>query len=149
MVDIVKLFNWTYVSTIAEEGEYGERGIEYFKTLAARERICIAEGVKITRNAKPEDFIRIINKLYSKSNARGVVLFVDEDNCRKLLNASQVTGKVGHFAWLGSDSWGRKLYPVRGQEDSAVGAITILPKRNSLPGKRKTFKALLNPFLFI
>uniref|UniRef100_T1K821 G-protein coupled receptors family 3 profile domain-containing protein n=1 Tax=Tetranychus urticae TaxID=32264 RepID=T1K821_TETUR len=142
MVDIVKLFNWTYVSTIAEEGEYGERGIEYFKTLAARERICIAEGVKITRNAKPEDFIRIINKLYSKSNARGVVLFVDEDNCRKLLNASQVTGKVGHFAWLGSDSWGRKLYPVRGQEDSAVGAITILPKRNSLPGFDEYFKSL-------
>lgn len=135
MVDIVKRFNWTYVSTIAEEGEYGEKGIEYFKRLASREGICIAEAVKIVRNSKPEDFIQIIKQLYSKPNARGVVMFVDEDNCRKLLNASRILKKEGHFAWLGSDSWGRKLYPVRGQEETAVGAITILPKRNSLQGE--------------
>ena len=28
LVDIVNLFNWTYVSTIASEGSYGESGIE-------------------------------------------------------------------------------------------------------------------------
>ena len=27
-MDIVSLFNWTYVSTIASEGSYGESGIE-------------------------------------------------------------------------------------------------------------------------
>src|ERR1700712_4984076 len=44
MVDIIKLFNWTYVSTIASEGDYGEKGIEHFKILANKEGICIAES---------------------------------------------------------------------------------------------------------
>lgn len=134
MVDILKLFNWTYVSTIAEEGDYGEKGIEYFKQLASKENICIAESVKIHLNTKPEEFIRIVKQLNSKPNARGVVLFVDEDNCRKLLNATRSVGQFGRFFWIGSDSWGRKLYPVKGQEDVAVGAITILPKRKPLEG---------------
>ncbi|XP_074594692.1 metabotropic glutamate receptor 8-like isoform X2 [Brevipalpus obovatus] len=145
MVDIVKLFNWTYVSTIMEEGEYGERGIEFFRKLAAESNdttICIAETAKISRNAKPEDFIKIIKQLYSKDRARAVVMFVDEDNCRKLLNASRHLNMQNHFAWLGSDSWGRKLYPVRQQEDAAHGAITILPKRNALKDFDKYFKNL-------
>jgi hypothetical protein len=36
----------------------------------------------------------------------------------------------GFFA----DSWGAKIHPVRHQEWAAEGAITILPKRSSLPG---------------
>jgi len=38
--------------------------------------------------------------------------------------------------WVGSDSWGAKVYPVRDQEFAAEGAITILPYRNALKGKR-------------
>ncbi|RWS25565.1 metabotropic glutamate receptor 7-like protein, partial [Leptotrombidium deliense] len=98
MVDIVKLLHWTYVSTVAEEGDYGEKGIEAFKTLASKEGICIAEAAKIGRNAKPEEFAAIIQQLISKPNARTVVLFVDEDNCRKLLEASEAAAK-GHFLW--------------------------------------------------
>lgn len=36
--------------------------------------------------------------------------------------------------WIGSDSWGAKVYPVRDQEFAAEGAITILPFRTSLRG---------------
>ncbi|KAI1283198.1 Metabotropic glutamate receptor 4 [Halotydeus destructor] len=134
MVDIIKTFNWSYVSTVASEGDYGEKGIEYFKMMAAQEGICIAESAKISRNAKMADFDRIIDILSSKPNARGVVMFVDEDNCRKLLAASRRAGKVGQFLWLASDSWGSKTYPIRGQEETALGAITILPKRKPLKG---------------
>lgn len=37
--------------------------------------------------------------------------------------------------WIGSDSWGAKVYPVRDQEFAAESAITILPYRTSLEGK--------------
>ena len=36
---------------------------------------------------------------------------------------------------MGSDSWGAKLGPVQGLEGAAHGAITILPKRASVPGE--------------
>ena len=34
MVDIVKAFGWKYVATVADEGNYGEEGIEKFEQLA-------------------------------------------------------------------------------------------------------------------
>lgn len=122
------------MSTVAVEGDYGEKGIEYFKQLASKESICIAETAKIHLNPKPDEFIRIVKQLNSKPNARGVVLFVDEDNCRKLLDATRRLGYINRFLWIGSDSWGRKMYPVKNQENVAVGAITILPKRKPLKG---------------
>ena len=54
---------------------------------------------------------------------------------RKLLSATVRRGKTGYFYWIGSDSWGAKIHPVRHQEWAAEGAITILPKRSSLEGE--------------
>lgn len=51
-----------------------------------------------------------------------------------MLAATMRLNKTGQFLWVGSDSWGAKLHPVRDQEFAAEGAITILPKRSSLAG---------------
>jgi len=51
-----------------------------------------------------------------------------------MLAATMRLNKTGQFLWVGSDSWGAKLHPVRDQEFAAEGAITILPKRSSLTG---------------
>lgn len=41
---------------------------------------------------------------------------------------------MGHFLWIGSDSWGAKNSPIQQLEDAAVGAVTILPKRATIGG---------------
>ena len=51
LVDIVKKFNWTYVSTIASEGSYGESGIDVFQREAEKRNICIAIAEKVPSNA--------------------------------------------------------------------------------------------------
>ena len=66
---------------------------------------------------------------------------------RKLLSATVRAGKSGFFHWIGSDSWGAKIHPVRHQEWAAEGAITILPKRSSLTGKLHMINCLLSRFL--
>ncbi|XP_058797774.1 metabotropic glutamate receptor 7-like isoform X2 [Phymastichus coffea] len=143
IVEVIHRLGWKYVSTVAVEGEYGEKGIASFVSLSAENNICVAVSEKIMRNAKPEDFDRIVEHLSTKRNARGVVLFVDEDNIRKLLQATIKANKTGHFMWVGSDSWGAKVHPVREQEFAAEGAITILPFRNSLEGFDNYYKNLL------
>ncbi|KAG5319200.1 GRM7 protein, partial [Pseudoatta argentina] len=132
IVEVIHLLGWKYVSTVAVEGEYGEKGIASFIALSTEYNICVAVSEKILRNSKTEDFDRIIERLSSKHNARGVITFVDEDNIRKLLQATIRANRTGHFMWVGSDSWGAKVYPVRDQEFAAEGAITILPYRNAL-----------------
>lgn len=34
MVDIVKAMGWNYVSTVASEGSYGEKGVDAFMQLS-------------------------------------------------------------------------------------------------------------------
>lgn len=54
---------------------------------------------------------------------------------RGILDASKRAGQLGHFLWIGSDSWGAKNSPIHQLEEAAVGAITILPKRATIRGE--------------
>ena len=82
MVEIALAMGWRYVSTVAAEGEYGEKGIASFVSLASKAGICVAVRAKISRAAKKQDFDKIVMQLADKRKARAVVLFVDEDRTR-------------------------------------------------------------------
>lgn len=142
MAQIVKYLDWRYTSTVAVEGEYGERGIQSFMSKAAELGICVATSAKIMRNAKTEDFDRIVQQLANKTEARGVIMFVDEDNIRKLLQATIRANRTNYFYFIGSDSWGAKVHPVRDQEFAAVNTITVLPHRTNLDGFDRYYKSL-------
>jgi len=143
MVEIVKQLGWTYVSTVAAQGEYGEKGIGSFTQLATKSGICIGVSITINRNAASHEFLKVVDTLLSNGKARAVILFVDEDKTRKLLEATVKKGVIGKFFWIGSDSWGAKIHPVRDQEWAAEGAITILPKRANINGFDTYFRNLL------
>lgn len=51
MAEILRYFNWTYVSTVASEGDYGETGIEAFEQEARMRNICIATSEKVRKPA--------------------------------------------------------------------------------------------------
>ncbi|XP_036386598.1 metabotropic glutamate receptor 4-like isoform X2 [Megalops cyprinoides] len=140
MLDIVKAMRWIYVSTVASEGNYGESGVDAFIQMSREEGgVCIAQSVKIPREPKPGEFDKIIFRLRENPNARAVILFANEDDIRRLLQAAKKANQTGHFLWVGSDSWGSKIAPVLHQEDVAEGAVTILPKRMSVRGFDRYF----------
>lgn len=55
---------------------------------------------------------------------------------RRVLQAAKRANLTGHFLFVGSDSWGAKSSPIQDQEDVAEGAVTILPKRASIDGRK-------------
>uniref|UniRef100_A0A8C2VXM0 Glutamate metabotropic receptor 6 n=2 Tax=Chinchilla lanigera TaxID=34839 RepID=A0A8C2VXM0_CHILA len=135
MVDIVRALGWNYVSTLASEGNYGESGVEAFVQISREAGgVCIAQSIKIPREPKPGEFDKVIRRLMETPNARGIIIFANEDDIRRVLEATRRANLTGHFLWVGSDSWGSKTSPILSLEDVAVGAITILPKRASIDG---------------
>ena len=82
LVDMVQLFNWSYVSTIASEGSYGESGVDAFHRQAAERNICIAMSGKVPRDATMKTFENIVKHLQNKPTARGVILFVRAEDAR-------------------------------------------------------------------
>jgi len=107
--------------------------------------ICIDKSLKIPRQKLPDTFDKILAQLRESSSthtetedeqqvvtevkAKVVVMFVNEDNCRQLINASMANHMTDVFYWLASDSWGAKRVPVDKQEWAAEGTVTILPQR--------------------
>ncbi|XP_037925369.1 metabotropic glutamate receptor isoform X2 [Hermetia illucens] len=125
LVDIVKKFNWSYVSTIHSEGSYGEYGIEAFHKEATERNVCIAVAEKVPSSADERNFDNIIAKLQKKPNARVVVLFTRAEDARRILIAAKRANLSQPFHWIASDGWGRQQKLVEGIEDIAEGAITV------------------------
>ncbi|XP_008317587.1 metabotropic glutamate receptor 7-like [Cynoglossus semilaevis] len=143
MVDIIRALGWSYVSTVASEGSYGEKGIEAFTQLCKEAGgICLAQSIKIPHNPRLEDYDKAVQQLLESQHSRAVVTFAGEEDIRGLLNATKRANQVGHFLWIGSDSWGAKSGPVDRLEDVAVGAVTILPKRSAIKGFDEYFTGL-------
>ncbi|KAL2091202.1 hypothetical protein ACEWY4_013465 [Coilia grayii] len=135
MLDIVKAMGWNYVSTIASEGNYGESGVDAFMQISREAGgVCIAQSIRIPREPREGEFDKVIKRLMETSNARGVIIFANEDDIKRVLEAAKKANLTGHFLFVGSDSWGSKISPILNQEDVAEGAVTILPKRASIDG---------------
>uniref|UniRef100_A0A8C5SLS6 Glutamate metabotropic receptor 6 n=1 Tax=Laticauda laticaudata TaxID=8630 RepID=A0A8C5SLS6_LATLA len=137
MVDIVKALGWNYVSTLASEGNYGESGVDAFVQISREAGgVCIAQSIKIPREPKPGEFNKMIKRLMETPNARGIIIFANEDDIKRVLEATRFANLTGQFLWVGSDSWGSKISPILMQEEVAEGAVTILPKRASIEDER-------------
>ncbi|XP_066475305.1 metabotropic glutamate receptor 5 isoform X2 [Tiliqua scincoides] len=126
MVDIVKRYNWTYVSAVHTEGNYGESGMEAFKDMSAKEGICIAHSYKIYSNAGEQSFDKLLEKLRSHlPKARVVACFCEGMTVRGLLMAMRRLGLAEEFLLLGSDGWADRYDVTDGYQREAVGGITI------------------------
>ncbi|XP_048851213.1 glutamate receptor, metabotropic 5a [Brienomyrus brachyistius] len=126
MVDIVKRYNWTYVSAIHTEGNYGESGMEAFKDMATKEGICVAHSDKIYSNAGEHNFDRLLDKLVAHlPRARVVACFCEGMTVRGILMAMRRRHLVGQFLLVGSDGWADRYDVTDGYEREAAGGITI------------------------
>ncbi|KAF7254383.1 Metabotropic glutamate receptor 4, partial [Varanus komodoensis] len=103
--------------------------------------VCVAQSVKIPREPKAGEFDKIIRRLLETSHARAVIIFANEDDIKNVLMAAKRANQTGHFIWMGSDSWGSKIAPVRDLEEVAEGSVTILPKRASVRGFDRYFSS--------
>uniref|UniRef100_A0AAZ3PRB2 Metabotropic glutamate receptor 1 n=1 Tax=Oncorhynchus tshawytscha TaxID=74940 RepID=A0AAZ3PRB2_ONCTS len=134
MVDIVKRYNWSYVSAIHTEGNYGESGMEAFKELAAREGICIAHSDKIYSNAGEHNFDKLLEKLRGHlPKARVVACFCEGMTVRGILMAMRRKHLVGEFLLVGSDGWADRYDVTDGYQQEAAGGITIKLKSAYIP----------------
>ncbi|XP_043933412.1 metabotropic glutamate receptor 2 [Protopterus annectens] len=123
MSEILRFFNWTYVSTVASEGDYGETGIEAFEQEARSRNICIATSEKVGRSMSKKGYEGVIKALMLKPNAKVAILFTRSEDARELLAAAQRLNVS--LTWVASDGWGALESVVRGSEQVADGAITI------------------------
>lgn len=125
LVDFIQSLNWTYVSLISSEGQYGESGVSAFKAQARQRNICFAIQEKVPQTANDTEFDRILASLLKKDTAKAVVLFLRMEDAKGLLHAVKRSNMSEKFTWIASDGWGKELRVIEGVEEVAHGAITL------------------------
>jgi metabotropic glutamate receptor 2/3 len=134
MVDIVLKFNWTYVSTVASEGEYGESGIESFVNEANARNICMSVTHEISSNSNEDTYLDAIEALAaSEENANVVILFVRIEDAKGILKAAHKKNVYGRFYWIAADGWGKQDVVEKHCDRAAEGALTLELQSTFIP----------------
>ncbi|XP_047739817.1 metabotropic glutamate receptor 1 [Hyalella azteca] len=125
MVDIVHYYNWTYVSTVYTDGNYGQSGMTAFKELAEESNICIAEEEEVLSNAEDHAFDDVIKNLMEAEQANVVICFCEGMTVRNLYRAAQRNNVTSRFLFIGSDGWADRTDVVDGLEEIFIGGISV------------------------
>lgn len=126
MVDLMRTYNWTYISAVYTDGNYGSSLMEVFKNLAHESGICIANTETVFNNAEDEMFDTILKTLLQyKSTARVVACFCEGMTVRGLLKSMRRLNVAGELLLIGSDGWSDRYDVIEGYEVEAVGGISV------------------------
>ncbi|XP_046688347.1 metabotropic glutamate receptor 8-like [Homalodisca vitripennis] len=107
MLALISQMNWTYVSIVYVDTEYGNQGYETLNTLAPEYGVCFSTPLRVSNEHFSDvDYDRIVQKLANNSDARVVVVFAEKPTVVLRLVESTRRMKVGNrFVWVGSHGW--------------------------------------------
>ena len=146
LVDLIKRFNWTYVTTVSSCSNYEQKTLSSFRAAMNANKRCLARSTVLPCERTAATYDYELNHILKDSKVRVVVLFTSKDDTYGLLNSAKRNNiEPGRLVWLGSSSWGNLDLKIRGLEHVSSGALTLIPKgsNNSEDFKRHFFS--LNP----
>ncbi|XP_043683575.1 metabotropic glutamate receptor 2-like isoform X1 [Vespula pensylvanica] len=152
MLEILKQFEWTYVSIVYSDTEYGNHGYETLTSLAYLYSICFSTPQRINKeHFTNEDYDTVIRTIANKTDVRVVVLFAEKSTTLRVLDAAKRLNVGTRFLWIGSDSWSSSNHrdfadldsSRMGQEMAVLeGALVVQPLSRQLSGFDKYFTNL-------
>ncbi len=101
IADILGHFNWTYVSIVASDDEYGRNGLIALGKILKIRHFCIAEEALFSTR---RDAGHIIRRLQEDTRQRVVVLWCERPAAIEFFEAA--TGNLSNITWIGTESWG-------------------------------------------
>ncbi|KAF6209119.1 hypothetical protein GE061_014862 [Apolygus lucorum] len=142
MVEIIKMFGWSYVSIVYEESNYGIKAFEELEVLLGKNNICIAVKEKLVKDsgvASEGAYDSIIQHLQTKPRARGVIIFGSDQEVAEMMRAVRRCNATGIFSWIGSDGWSARDLVSIGNELEVEGTLSVQPQANPVKGFKEYF----------
>lgn len=142
MVDVIREFDWNFVSTIASDTEYGRSGIDSFKQAVnnqADHRICIAVDEVFTVRTPKARVREIIKKIHEHPEAKVIVLFAELNDADYFINTAREQNLTGYI-WMGSDAFSHSYSVLRPNKDVLKYWIATEPNSNVYEAFRVYFQ---------
>lgn len=128
IADILVKFNWTFVSIVVSEEEYGRNGLIALRKTLKEKNVCVAVEASFSTNSYEieKDVNAIIRQLQKDTRQRVVVLWCARPAAVQFFKIA--TGRLFNITWIGTESWGDSKY-VRDEVnfDLIGGMLGIVP----------------------
>ena len=135
IADILEYFNWTYVSIVVSEDEYGRNGLYALGRMLKLRNVCIAEEASFSTK---EDIDRIVQRLQDDTRQRVVVLWCGRPKAIEFFK--EATGRLSNITWIGTESWGDNKDVLKEVDFNLIrGMLGVLPYL----GRHEKFEAYL------
>ncbi|KAF3843914.1 hypothetical protein F7725_015962 [Dissostichus mawsoni] len=110
-----------------------------------RSGVCIAQSLKIPREPRPGEFDKIILRLIETPNARAVIMFANEDDIRRILDAAKRNNLTAFDRYFKSRSLSnnrRNVWFAEFWEENFVCKLGQHGKRPGVPRSAQLWESL-------
>ena len=124
MIDLLRQFNWKYVSFLNSDDSFGKSAQREFRQQAGELDICLGIVRTISLYADENTYDEVINDMYQQTRQTTVViLFAQLETVYGILAAASRRRAYRSFIWIGGDGWGNynDLEGVRRYMQSTLG----------------------------
>lgn len=129
IADILVYFNWTYVSVVVSDDEYGRNGLIALRSLLKEKHICVAVETMFATSSVEDmqrDSASIVRKLQEYQRSSVVVLWCERPKAINFLKIA--TGKLFNVTWIGTESWGDNIEVKNTIDFNLIGGMLgVLP----------------------
>ncbi|XP_076469996.1 metabotropic glutamate receptor 7-like [Babylonia areolata] len=125
MGQLVRHFNWTYVSLVYSEDAYGHGSQARLADTLHSLDVCVAQTLTLSAAMKSSHYDDVIRALRRHRRARVVLLYADVKHLRPLMEAVERNGAAREFIWVGSDSLYTELQHNPHMCHVNLGSITV------------------------
>lgn len=129
MIDIILHYEWTYVSFLYSDDDYGRNGNSEFTIQAEKRGICIAWTQEISDSFSTKEMNAVVGSLRKDPYKRAtvVVLFMHLEEAKLLYRSVLDADAENEFTWLASDGIGSLgLQGMTGVEEASLGKMNVL-----------------------
>ncbi len=126
LADLLKYFNWKYVSLVYFANTYGIQASHAFQNFATEKDICIALSAPVRSVQTKTELQELAEALFRNQKAKVVVMFVGTGTANEIISTLQDTYPVfaSVITWIGSEYWGHTMSP--GTDDILpIGGIFV------------------------
>ncbi|KAE8743652.1 hypothetical protein FOCC_FOCC010796, partial [Frankliniella occidentalis] len=105
--------------------------------LLKERNVCIAVKEKLVKDsgvAGDKAYDEIVQKLLTKSRARGAIIFGSDQEVAGVMRAVRRAGASDTFSWIGSDGWSARALVSDGNEREVEGTLSVQPQAHPVKG---------------
>ena len=110
IVDLLRYFNWTYVSVVVSDDYYGRLAMAELRIKMKEKGICIAvaevfdpQVIKLSGNEELDNIVDDLHKMKNVSNV--VILWCNADDALRIIQRANDKSPQNPNIWIGAEVW--------------------------------------------